>query len=133
MKEWKALDLVMRYSHHTRRIKELGKQIGDSLELCPGLDGKRLELDEHGCHVHQRDTDNKNRDKSTHLWGWYQPEVADSGYYMDPDLVWQQIAADDHGAECPHCYAAHLSIQERKEHRKKLGAVKAAMTRGGAA
>lgn len=132
MNAHKALDLVQRYSHHTTSIKALTKAIGDSLELCHGFDGKRLEMDDHGCYVQQRDTDNKNRDKSTHLWTWYQPEVAESGYYMDPDLVWQEITADDHGAECPHCYAAHKAIQSRKEHRKKLGAVKAAMTRGGA-
>jgi hypothetical protein len=75
----------------------------------------------------------KNRDKTTHLWGWYAPDVVDSADHMDPYLVWQQINADEHGAECPHCYAAHTAIQERKDHRKRLGAVKAAMTRGGAA
>lgn len=131
MNEWKALDLVMRYSHHTRRIKELRKQIGDSLDLCHGLDGKRLEMDKYGCHVYQRDTDNKNRDKSTHLWGWYQPETVDDGF-MNPTLVWEEVGVIE-AEECQHCYAAHLAIQERKEHRKKLGAVKAAMTRGGAA
>jgi len=52
---------------------------------------------------------------------------------MDPDLVWQHITVANHGAECPHCYAAHIAIQDRKEHRKKLGAVKAAMTKGGTA
>lgn len=133
MKDWKALDLVRRYSHHTRRIKELGKQIGESLDGCKGLDGKRLELDEFGCHVQQRDTDAKNRDKSTHLWGWYEPDVVDSQDHLYPYLVSQQINADEHGAECPHCYAAHTAIQERKDHRKRLGAVKAAITRGGAA
>ena len=40
---------------------------------------------------------------------------------------------DVHGMECQHCYAAHLAIQERKAMRKSLGAVKAAMTKGGAA
>lgn len=131
MKPWKALELVIRYSRHTRRIKELGAQIGESLDRCPGLDGKRLEVDEYGCHVHRRDTDSKNRDKSTHLWHWYQPETVDSGY-IDPDLVWHQVGTPE-SEECPHCYAAHLAIQERKEHRKRLGAVKAAMTKGGAA
>jgi hypothetical protein len=133
MTEWKALDLVVRYSHHTRTIKALGQEIGEHLERCKGLDGKRLEVDKFGCHIHQRDTDNKNRDKSTHLWGWYQPETAgDDSYYGESRLVWHQVGTLE-AEECPHCYAAHLAIQERKEHRKKLGAVKAAMTRGGAA
>ena len=127
----KAYELVGRYSRLTREIKALSQQIGQQLERCPGLDGKRLELDEYGCHVHQRDTDNKNRDKSTYLWGWYQPEVADSGY-MEPELVWEHITADEHGAACPHCYAAHMAVQRRKAARKELGWVKAAMTRSAA-
>lgn len=127
-----ALNLVGRYSRLTSEIKLLRQQIGDHLEKCPGLDGKRLEMDEFGCHIHQRDWDSKNRDKSTHLWGWYQPETVDSGYYGAPDIEYQEITADDHGAECPHCYAAHLAVQRRKAARRELGAVKAAMTRGGA-
>lgn len=128
----KALTLVRRYADTNRRIKDLSKAIGDSLVQCVGLDGKRLELED-GCFVRQRDTDNKGRDKSTHLWHWYQPDVADSGYAGGPDLVWAEITAAEHGAECPHCYAAHLAIQERKAARREFGAIKAAMSRQGGA
>lgn len=126
----KALTLVRRYANANRRIKALSKAISDNLDRCAGIDGKRLELED-GCFVHQRDTDSKGRDKSTHLWAWYQPDVADSGYLGDPDLVWPEISADEHGAECPHCYAAHLAIQQRKAARREFGAIKAAMTREG--
>ena len=129
MTEWKALDLVVRYSHHTRTIKALGQEIGEHLERCKGLDGKRLEVDKWGCHVHQRDTDHKARDKSTHLWGWYNEPV---DQHSDGEAIYEAVDAGK-SLVCPHCYAAHLAIQARKEHRKKLGAVKAAMTRGGAA
>jgi hypothetical protein len=127
-----ALSLVGRYSRLTKEIKSLRQQIGEHLDRCPGLDGKRLEVDEYGCHIHQRDWDSKNRDKSTHLWGWYQPETTDDGIdYSEPRQVWQQIGVLE-AEECPHCYAAHLAVQRRKAARRELGSVKAAMTREGA-
>lgn len=127
-----ALKLVGSYSRLTREIKALSQQIGEHLDRCPGLDGKRLEMDEWGTFANQRDTDSKNRDKSTHLWGWYQPETSEGdGYNFEPHLVWEHVTAEIHGAECPHCYAAHQAIQRRKAARRQLAAVKAAMTRGG--
>jgi hypothetical protein len=128
MNAHKALDLVQRYSHHTTSIKALTKAIGDSLELCNGISGIRNQLDEHGCCVKNRETDGKNRDTDLHLTQWYTPDW--QGDY-DEHPVYEEIG-DWSGEECPHCYAAHMAIQSRKEHRKKLGAVKAAMTRGGA-
>ena len=128
MKPEKALELVLRYGHNRRTIEALGRQIGEHLERCRGLDGKRLECDKYGLPLRQRDTDNKGRDTSSHLWHWYQPDVT-ADATMNPTLVWEQITANDHGAECPHCYAAHVAIQERKAARKALAAVKAAMTR----
>lgn len=129
----KATDLVQRYSHHTRQIKALGKKIFENLDLCNGPDGDRLAVKDDGSLVHDRDTDKKCRDMSVHLWDWYHPEVIEETQYTDGGLVYQKITAEEHGAECPHCYAAHMAIQERKAHRRKLGTVKAAMTKGGAA
>ena len=124
MKPEKALELVLRYGHNRRTIVALGRQIGEHLERCRGLDGKRLECDKPGLPLR----DNKWRDTSIHLWHWYQPDVT-ADATMNPTLVWEQITANDHGAECPHCYAAHVAIQERKAARRALAAVKAAMTR----
>ena len=45
MKPEKALELVLRYGHNRRTIEALGRQIGEHLERCRGLDGKRLECD----------------------------------------------------------------------------------------
>lgn len=126
----KALDLVRRYSAAGRRIRLLTRLIGNHLEKCDGLDGKRNKLED-DVFPASREIDSKGRDKSTHLWNWYQPDVVDRGY-MDPGLVWQQIGAEEQ-AECQHCYAAHQAIQDRKEARRQFGAIKAAMTRGGAA
>lgn len=123
MNEWKALNLVVRYSHHTRTIKALGQEIGEHLESCKGVDGKRQDP------YSARPTDHKARDKSTHLWGWYNDPV---DQYDDGEAIYEVIDAGK-AIVCPHCYAANLAIQARKDHRKKLGAVKAAMTRGGAA
>lgn len=132
MNEAKALDLVKRYSCHAKSIKELGKKIWENLDQCQGVDGKRLECDSYGCLVNHPKIDSKNRDKSTHLWNWYQPKEIEATQYTDGGLVYQKITAEKHGKECHYCYAAHVAIQERKEHRKKLGAVKGAMTRRGA-
>lgn len=121
----KALELVGRYAKLKKVIKDATKKIGENLELCPGLDGKRLEVDRFGCFVHQRDTDSKYRDKSTHLWHWYNEPV---DQHDDGEAIFDVIDAGKSIA-CPHCYAAHLAIQERKLARKQLGHVKGAMTK----
>lgn len=128
MKQEKALELVERYSRLTRGVADCGRRIGGHLDLCRGINGDRLAVDENGWPTHYPELDAKNRDKGLHLWAWYQPEIIDDGT-MSPTRVWEHVGADIHGAECPHCYAAHLAIQERKQLRKQLGAVKGAMTK----
>lgn len=130
MKPEKALELVGRYSALTKEIKSLTKTIGESIEKCPGISGKRLLLDDFGCMVHQPEMDNKNREKDVHLWAWYQPETIDDGF-MCPTLEWVQPIAEIHGVECPHCFEAHEAVQLRKLRRAELGAVKRTMTRWG--
>jgi len=125
----KALDLVRNYSLYTKQIKALKAIIGNSMDKCKGFSGKRGDLDENFCAVHPRDGDHKGREKDLHLWAWYQPEVTGDGYYSEFELTYQKITKEKHGTECPHCYASHLAIQERKAARKSLGGVKAAMTR----
>lgn len=119
MKFEKALDLVLRYSLHVHKIKELTKKIGDNLELCKGINGDRHQDSS------QSDFDDKGRDKRLHLWNWYQPICYDA----DEDRVRYMRISEEHSMQCKHCYAAHLAVQERKEHRKKLGHVKAVMTK----
>jgi len=115
----KALELVGRYARLTAQIKDCKARIGDSLELCNGISGKRNEPMNH------RKTDSKNRELDVHLTQWYTPDW--QGDYGD------QPVYDDIGEwsaeECPHCYAAHLAIQERKAARKALGYVKATISR----
>lgn len=133
MKPEKALELVTRYAVLTKQIKAFKAAIGGNLDKCKGYSGKRGDVDADGWPVANRgEEDSKGREKDVHLWAWYTPEVAEETQYTDGGLVYQTIAADEHGAECPHCYAAHLAIQERKAARKSLGAVKAAMTRSAA-
>lgn len=119
----KALELVGRYSRLTKEIKTLRASIGDHLTRCQGSDGKRLEQDEWGSYINQTDWDEKNRDKSTHLYDWYTPERGEYG------REWYDMSdAED---ECQHCWSAHLAVQKRKQARKELGSVKRAMTRFG--
>ena len=120
MRAEKALDLVRNYSLYTKQIKALKEAIGLNMGACKGISGERGPLS-------VVKMDNKGRDVDLHLWAWYQPE-----YYDYENAFYEEITAAKHGNECPHCYAAHLAIQERKTSRKSLGGVKAAMTRSAA-
>lgn len=126
----KALELVGRYARLTKAINGCKKRIGEHLDMCPGLNGKRLEVIyeaafDGGPEVGliegwHRPTDAAIADQDTHLKTWYAKERDDEGRITFGEVV------DD---ECPHCYAAHLVIQARKQLRKQLAAVKGAMTR----
>lgn len=128
MSPLKALELVQRYAETNRKIKALKKQIGERLDHCKGVNGDRLNVDSHGWLTYRPELDEKNRDKGLHLWRWYQPETVDDGN-MNPTIEWEHITATIHGAECQHCYAAHLAIQERKAARKTFAGIKAAMSK----
>ncbi len=125
MKAEKALELVHRYSELTKKIKSSTRRISDVLDRCKGISGKRHEVDRFGFPTYERATDSKNREIDLHLNNWYKPKYSvECG-----DTVWDRITPEKHQAECPHCYAAHIAIQARKEARKSLAGVKAAMTR----
>lgn len=127
----KARELVGGYSRLTKEIKLLGDDIGKYLDQCKGRSGVRGEFVDGGYeYKHQPDYDEKGRDKDVHLWHWYQPETRGDGYYTEPYLVWREVGEQEM-RECPCCYVAHNYIQRRKEARKELGRVKAAMTRFG--
>lgn len=123
----KALELVTRYAVLTKQIKALKETIGTSLDGCKGYSGKRGDVDDRGCWIQPRDEDHKGREKDMHLWAWYEPEYDE---YENPS--YEEIKPEIHGVQCPHCYGAHIAIQERKAARKSLSAVKAAMTRSAA-
>jgi len=131
MKPETAIKLVHQYSTLTKQIKALKASIGDNMDKCKGFSGKRGTLGEILCFNQPRIEDSRGREKDVHLWTWYTPEVIEETQYTDGGLVYQEITAATHGAECQHCYAAHLAIQERKAARKSFGSVKAAMTRLG--
>lgn len=126
MKPEKALELVLRYSLHVNSIKTLTAAISDGLDACKGINADRQLKDSYGCLTYQPQHDRKGRDTGTHLWNWYQKNWYNPEY---DEMQYEKITEDTHKKECPHCYAAHIAIQERKEHRKKLGHVKGAMTK----
>lgn len=120
----KALELVGRYARLQKEIKLCKSRIGDNLEKCNGLRGHRKERDSDGT-----PSEAACLDQETHLKDWYtyitsDYEYGESGGYLDIGI--------DELKECPHCYAAHKVVLERKIMKRKLAAVKAAMTRGGA-
>lgn len=124
MKPEKALELIARYAELNRKIKDCKKAIGAHIELCNGISGKRNKYDEHGLMMHHRDIDSKGRETDVHLHDWYTPSC---GNDYGPDYI--EISAEEQGVECPHCYKAHLKIQERKILRVEFGHVKRAMSR----
>lgn len=119
----KALELVLKYASLTAEIKRQKKAIGDHLGNCQGISGKRGSPFEpsHGV-------DSKNNDLDLHLTQWYTPDYNPEAYAYGFSHTWAKIGVDE-AKECKHCYSAHLAIQARKEARKKLSAVKGAMSR----
>ena len=120
MKPQKALELVVLHAKLTKQIRETTKEIGGHLDLCKGFSGQRGEPFAH------REDDGSGRDVDLHLTAWYRP-IREPDIWSD--LSWQHINANEHGQECPHCYAAHLAIEVRKEARKQLGIVRRSMSR----
>jgi len=113
----KAMFLVLRYAELNRSIKTKTKEIGGHLDKC-----SRKGAD---AYVN---VDEKGRDKSTHLWEWYQPFI-DEDSVIRGRAIYQDITKRHEGAECPHCYAAHLVIQERKLEKRKFGIIKGQISR----
>lgn len=130
MKPEKALELVRRYSELTWVVRAARNRIAEALDKCTGLDGKRLKRRasiESIPWEYVGEIDSEENEKRVHLREWYRPDVS-YGYDGEGELVYTQID-EAARAECQHCYAAHIAIQERKAARRALGAVKAAMTR----
>lgn len=130
MKPAKALELVHRYSELTWAIRACKNRIAEALDGCAGLDGKRL-MRRQSCETspweYVGEIDSEENEKRVHLREWYRPEMVESDFGPDHS-EWSSIGAYER-EECPHCYAAHLAVQDRKLARKALGAIKAAMTR----
>lgn len=116
----KALELVQRYAHLNSAIKQAGRNIGNRLLRCKGISGKRGTTEE----LIESEVDSKGRELDVHLTNWYKPDVSFWG-----SVTFLDIDAEEHGAECCHCYEAHLLIQHRKALRKELGQVKRVMSR----
>jgi len=116
----KALELVHRYAHLNSAIKQAGRNIGNRLLQCKGISGKRGTTEE----LVESEVDSKGRELDAHLTNWYKPDVSYWG-----SVTFLDIDAEEHGAECCHCYEAHLLIQHRKALRKELGQVKRVMSR----
>lgn len=115
-----AIELVSRYAELTQSIADCKPKIADALERCPGFNGHRLEVGG----PFKMPTD-RSRNDVTHLSEWYAADRDDEGR-----LEFMEVT-DVEAETCPHCYAAHLVIQERKGLRRQLGTVKGQMTKFG--
>lgn len=126
-----AIDLVNRFATVTRRITAIKGEIGEALEQCKGLAGFRRETEyvaELDAHL---PTERADADQDTHLKKWL-TMVETMGSQPDDVRLVPYPVGEAERATCPHCYRAIQLIRERKELRRQLGAVKAAMTRHGA-
>ena len=119
----KAKELIQEYADVNRKIKDTKSQIGSALDKCQGISGKR----KNGISLDFEDSepthDSKGRELNLHLTQWYTPYVDDYN-----ELEYNEIT-EEHGVQCPHCYAAHLLIQDRKKLRKRFGTIKGMMSR----
>ena len=121
----RAKELIQEYADVNRKIKDTKSQIGSALDKCQGISGKR----KNGISLDFEDSepthDSKGRELDLHLTQWYTPR-----YTPDwDDEVYLKITAKEHGVQCPHCYAAHLLIQDRKKLRRRFGTIKGTMSR----
>lgn len=126
----KALELIRRYSELTWVVRAAKHRIAEALDKCTGLDGKRLERRrsiEASPWQYVGEIDSEENEKRVHLREWYRPELVEREW-GPPGQEWNSVGESER-EECPHCYAAHVAIQDRKAARRALGAVKAAMTR----
>jgi hypothetical protein len=116
----KALELVQRYARLNSAIKQASRNIGNRLLRCKGISGKRQIMEE----SIEGELDHKGRELDVHLTNWYKPGASFYG-----SVTFHDISLEEHGAECCHCYEAHLLIQCRKSLRQELGQVKRVMSR----
>lgn len=124
----KALELVGKYSRLTHSIAACKKRIAAELDSCPGQAGRRLGRADpaDGDSIPRSVYDSSDE---THLAAWYAKDYGEPGEFGFERFT---VGEGDEEADCAHCFAAHLIVQERKALRKQLAAIKGAMTRGGA-
>lgn len=134
MKPDRALELVLRYSQIKRAIAACGPRICAEVEKCHGQNGYRHEVVHHPAvdhgvfgfiDAHDEPTERAMKEE-THLAMWYSK---DYGEWEGYDYRRFTVGDDGEDEQCPHCFAAHLIVQERKELRRQLGRVTSAMTR----
>lgn len=138
MKPDTAVELVGRYARLQRAINACAPRIAAEIEKCPGQKGFRLEralipADPDSVwgptEAYEDMTPRALSDQQTHLALWYDKDYGEPGEFG----FWRYtVGAGDEETDCPHCYAAHLIVMERKALRRQLAAVKATMTRMGA-
>lgn len=115
-----ALELVGKYARLQRRINLIKTEIGEALDPCAGIANQRQKFDEDGgcC----------NYGTETHLGDW----MAAENDAMRTGMGGYVIGSEGEQEECPHCWKALVLIRERRQLRRQLASVKAAMTRLGA-
>lgn len=112
-----ALELVREYARLQDLIHGTRERIGAALELCPGVKGHRHEVEAFEAtpwsDAGTAPTERASADV-THLSKWYTPvNDGDDCYWPEPDRN-----------ECPHCWAAHEVVQERRRAKRALGSIK---------
>jgi hypothetical protein len=125
--EQRALHACTDYARLSAEIKRLTRAIGEALDHCPGIEGKRLPA---GWTIATPEQSRAHDDDLTHLKEAYTPDCDDSdhGYYEPVARFMTDPEVREYLSVCPHCLAAHEAIQARKAARKSLGAAKRAIT-----
>lgn len=115
------LEAIIQYELAARHVRELTKQIGESINRCD-ITGLAMESEHPG-----KDTQalwDGNRIK-THLWeAYHETTDADSPYPSERRLIGHEQEEYLIEADCPHCLEAWRLVQQRKDARKAFGAAK---------
>lgn len=116
----KYRDACAEYAKASAEVRRLGKAIGDAIRECY-ISQDAVWNKEHP------DTWMRIPDAVDHLKLAYamEREQSDCGYGFQRYFANHDGDVEGYLAEkCPHCYAAHMAIQERKKARQRLGVAK---------
>lgn len=120
--ENKAALLCAEYAKCSRAVKQYGKDIGEALSKCPGVNGDLLWPEGDNSlsdFAFSELLGRKNKDQ-THLKAALTPDTDydGSGIWLTDQEITEVVS------ECPHCSAAWEAVQKRKAARKSFGIVK---------
>lgn len=121
MAKLSAIDACIAYDSAARRIRDLTRLIGESLELCP-ITKQANTPDARGYYPDNLMDGGRIK---THLWHAFRETTdADAPYPSERHLVDWELEEYLEEQGCPHCVEAWRLVKERKAARRAFGLAK---------